>query len=352
MITSPVALTATARMGERLAIGQAGEQRPRRARHEGPVHTQPVMSPAKRRRSAAYGPRSAMAISRLVARLRVLPAPGRLPPSNQMPLPPLSTTHVSPLVVGAQHGCRRLLPLADRGEQRRDASRSGRRPAPRGWRRRPARRRGRRRPAARCGRATMRPPSSEMKKPWLSPPATSRPEGSSATTVMKPAPWIGPELNRAGGGVVAGEAVVVDTGERRVRRQGRCPSGAWAVGGRVGRPSWPWAVSVGRRWCPSGWSCRRDGGVGRDLSPMPRRPPDRPRRGRRWPPRSPTRCAPAGRRRGLRSDARPHHPHPPALRGAALRGAPDPTSPVCPDRGRPRGSVPWPRRLGGEAAGC
>src|SRR5262249_18442891 len=83
-------------MGEALAAGRQPS-----AAHAAPaandrVQTQPVMSPAIRAGLAAYGPRLAMANSRLVARLRVLPPPGRLPPSNQMPRPPRSTTHVSP----------------------------------------------------------------------------------------------------------------------------------------------------------------------------------------------------------------------------------------------------------------
>ena len=96
MITLPRESTATPRMGARLGSGRQANNDQAPPSTSGRVQTQPVMSPAKRRRSAAYGPRSAMAIRRLVARLRGVLAPGRLPPSNQMPLPPLSTTQVSP----------------------------------------------------------------------------------------------------------------------------------------------------------------------------------------------------------------------------------------------------------------
>ncbi len=177
-------------------------------------HTQPVMSPANILGCAAYGPRSASASRRLVARLRVLLAPGRLPPSNQMPFPPWSTTQVSPSSSDrrmAAVGCSRL-PTAAKivgllppgpaiGARMRSATpRDAKGSAP---------------PRRTLRESQDRPPSSDTKKPWLSPPDTKRPEGSSTVTVMKPAPWIGPELNRplfGGSGVVSGGAVVVPPG--------------------------------------------------------------------------------------------------------------------------------------------
>ena len=203
MITSPVELTATARIGARLGSGRQANSDQAAPATSGRVHTHPVMSPAKRRRSAAYGPRSAMAISRLVARLRGVLAPGRLPPSNQMPLPPLSTTHVSPPSSErsmAAVGWSRLPTAANSvgtdpfgpatGATRMEAT--------------PREAKGSAPPRSTLRESHVRPPSSEMKKPWLSPPATSRPEGSSAITVMKPAPWIGPEAKRADGGLGVG----------------------------------------------------------------------------------------------------------------------------------------------------
>ena len=118
-----------------------------------------------------------------------------------MPLPPLSTVHVSPRSsersiadVGGS-----FLPTA--------ANTVGTEPfAPETG----ATNRGNAPRAEGVGpaRSTLRdrqfwPPSSEMKKPWVSPPATSRPDGSWATTVMNPAPLIGP-LTKPSGAAAGG----------------------------------------------------------------------------------------------------------------------------------------------------
>ncbi len=97
----------------------------------------------------------------------------------------------------------------------------------------------------------VRPPSSETKKPWLSPPATRRPDGSSAMTVMNPAPWMGPELNLAAGGAAVGVYAATAS-----VRSVAAPSTAMATA-----PAWP-SMTVGARR-GRGAARERDGRGGR-----------------------------------------------------------------------------------------